>query len=78
MIGKHKTRAASFTLIHAGILMIALGLTPLLKGGLDSIRAQDTDDAATTTGNLAQPQPLRISCDTWQGCISAATRDVDV
>ena len=40
MIGKHKTRAASFTLAHAGVLAVALVLAPLLGAQIEAMTAK--------------------------------------
>ncbi|OSQ52113.1 hypothetical protein [Marivita geojedonensis] len=79
MIGKHKTRAASFTLVHAGVLIAALGLAPILSAELDNIRkAAGVELSELSYQEQPEPRIIRASFKAFWSCDETEVDDVDV
>lgn len=78
MIGKHKTRAASFTLAHAGVLAVALVLAPLLGAQIEAMTAKTEMSTVDTRPVEKGPVIIRATLRTWWDCDTKDARDVDV
>ncbi|WP_292293034.1 hypothetical protein [Marivita sp.] len=78
MIGKHKHRAARFTLARAGVLAVGLALAPILSAQIDSDNVTQLDALTDPAVEQApKHRVIRAAFAAWWACDPDASRDID-
>jgi hypothetical protein len=78
MIGKHKNRAATFTMAHATVLAVALAFAPLLGAQIGSETVDSEFSSVEPRQIDTKPVIVRATLKTWWNCDTKSARDVDV